>query len=116
MRLKYLKGKEIVIREAKHVGATHRPYKFNPYGDVPDSIASRIMRNPRYAGMFEERPRGLHVCEKCGKDYPNDGSLKLHRYNQHTKKELKNENSNLNNNDTDALDSSDSSTLSGEDR
>lgn len=86
MRLKYLKGKDITISERRKIGGISSPYHFTPYCEVPEYVGKRILRNPRYDGMFEENKTGIHVCEKCGKDFPHAGALNLH-YSFHKRKE-----------------------------
>lgn len=58
---------------------------FNPFAEMPEKYAERILTNPRYAGWFEEvsttvdEPPAEFICDECGKAVKSKAALGAHK-------------------------------------
>ena len=70
MLLRYLKGDSITLHVRRVPFARNKPYAFTPFAEVPEKIAKKILRDPRYRGQFgvEVIPPPVFTCEICGRE------------------------------------------------
>lgn len=84
MQIRYLKRTPATIAEKLYRFASrHHNYdcEYLKVIDVPDAIAKRLLRNPRYSGWFEEAAY-IH-CDLCDFKSRNSHGVRLHRYTIH---------------------------------
>jgi len=79
--LEYLKGDETTVYVRRTPLGRSRPYSFKPLGEVVESVANKILRDPRFRGQFREVyiPPPTFICETCGFEGKNRLSLMGHQ-------------------------------------